>query len=79
MSTPSPLQLTFSGPQLRRSLLVTVLVGSLLNLINQGDALFGGGAVNWGKILLTFIVPFCVASYGAWSALRQQASMTFKP
>lgn len=60
----------FTGSQLRQSLVVTIVVGSLLNAINQGDALLGGGPINWIKLLLTFAVPFCVASYGAWSALR---------
>lgn len=51
----------------RRSVIVAVLVGTLLNLINQGDALFAGRTINWAKVLLTFIVPYCVATYGAVS------------
>ncbi|MEL7547370.1 MAG: nitrate/nitrite transporter NrtS [Pseudomonadota bacterium] len=70
MPAKSLLRQVFSGSQLRQSLIVTLLVGSLLNLINQGDAVLNNGPVNWTKIALTFAVPFCVASYGAWSALR---------
>jgi hypothetical protein len=51
----------------RRSLLVAFIVGTILNLINQGDALFGTGHVNLTKIILTFAVPYCVATYGAVS------------
>ncbi len=51
----------------RRSFLVALIVGTILNLINQGDALFGDGPVNWTKIILTYSVPFCVATYGAVS------------
>ena len=51
----------------RRSLIVSVVVGSILNLINQGDALFGGEPVNMAKIVLTYIVPYVVATYGAVS------------
>jgi hypothetical protein len=51
----------------RRSFVVTLVVGTILNLINQGDALFGDGDVNWAKIGLTFVVPYCVATYGAVS------------
>ncbi len=51
----------------RRSLLVAGLVGTLLNLINQGDALLAGRAIDWAKVLLTFTVPYCVATYGAVS------------
>ncbi|MFC3677142.1 nitrate/nitrite transporter NrtS [Ferrovibrio xuzhouensis] len=57
----------------RRSLLVAVFVGTVLNLINQGDAALSGGAINWTKIALTFAVPYCVATYGAVSyRLRQE-------
>ena len=51
----------------RRSFLVALIVGTILNLINQGDALFGGGDLNFAKLVLTFAVPYCVATYGAVS------------
>jgi hypothetical protein len=51
----------------RRSFVVAVVVGVILNLINQGDALFGGGRLNFTKLILTFAVPYCVATYGAVS------------
>lgn len=49
----------------KRSLLVAMIVGTILNLINQGDALFGSAKLNLLKLLLTYSVPFCVATYGA--------------
>jgi hypothetical protein len=49
----------------RRSLIAAILVGTILNLINQGDALFGGRHIDWVKVALTYIVPYCVATYGA--------------
>ena len=52
----------------RRSLWVALVVGTILNLINQGDALLGGaGSVNWVKVALTFLVPYAVSTYGAVS------------
>jgi hypothetical protein len=51
----------------RRSLAVAVIVGSILNLINQGDRLFGMEQVDFTKLFLTFLVPYCVATYGAVS------------
>ena len=51
----------------RRSMAVAAIVGSILNLINQGDVLFGPGKVDFTKVLLTFAVPYCVATYGAVS------------
>jgi hypothetical protein len=60
----------FTPPILWRSVVVALLVGTILNLINQGDALLSGhGLVAW-KIALTYCVPFLVASFGSYSALR---------
>ena len=52
---------------LRRSVLIAIVVGSILILINQGPDLFKGDfSLNlaW-KIPLTYLVPFCVASWGS--------------
>ena len=54
----------------RRALWVAAIVGSILNLINQGDALVYGGDLNFAKMMLTYMVPFCVATYGAYGALE---------
>lgn len=58
-------------PIVGHSLLVAALIGTLLNAINQGDRIASGGAPDWFKIALTYAVPFFVASFGAWSALRR--------
>ena len=49
----------------RRSFAAAVVVGTILNLINQGDTLFSGKRLDWLKLGLTYIVPYCVATYGA--------------
>lgn len=49
----------------RRSLKVAIVVGTALNLINQGDALFGAAPVNGFKLMLTFAMPYAVSTYGA--------------
>jgi hypothetical protein len=51
----------------RRSFIVALIVGTILNLINQGDALLGAASLNITKVLLTYVVPYCVATYGAVS------------
>ncbi len=66
----SRLALLLRGPVGRRALWVALSVGTLLNLINQGDALFGVGGVHWEgvhweKVALTYLVPFCVSLHGA--------------
>jgi len=58
---------------LRRSLTASVVVGTALTLLNQGDTLLSGqwnNALYW-KIPLTYCVPFIVATYGALSNSRQ--------
>lgn len=49
----------------RRSLAVAAVVGTILNAINQGDALASGRSVVCTKVLLTYVVPYLVATYGA--------------
>ena len=40
-----------------RSFVVAVIVGTILNLINQGDAFLGMASINWLKLVLTYCVP----------------------
>jgi hypothetical protein len=58
---------SIAGEVPRRSLMVALVVGTILNVINQGDQLVAGDKVNFIKIILTYIVPYCVATYGAVS------------
>jgi hypothetical protein len=51
-----------------RAIIVALVIGTLLNLINQGDAIFGGGAVHYDKLALTYAVPFLVSMHGQISA-----------
>jgi hypothetical protein len=51
----------------RRSFVVAAIVGTILNLINQGDIILAGARPNAVKLVLTFIVPYAVATYGAVS------------
>ena len=62
----------------RRSLVMALIVGTILNLINQGDALFGAAHLSMIKIVLTYAVPYCVATYGAVS-YRLYASKAAAP
>lgn len=58
------------GPAVvRRSAKVALIVGTLLVAINQGDRLLAGEGLDLAKALLTFVVPYCVATYGAVSTL----------
>ena len=60
----------------RRSLWVALVVGTILNLINQGDALVAGRRLDPVKLALTYLVPYFVCTYGAVSfRLRRERGM----
>lgn len=69
MSRSEALCVTFSRRSLRRSVAVALMVGTILNLINQGDSYWSGAGFVWWKVILTYFVPFAVASYGSYFAL----------
>jgi hypothetical protein len=64
------LALALAWPAARRSLIVAAVVGSILNAINQGGAILGGGEVVVWKLAVTYAVPFLVATYGSYAALK---------
>jgi len=55
-----------------RGLRVGAIVGTLLTAINQGNIILSGqlDASVASKILLTYLVPYCVSTYGGVSAIR---------
>ena len=59
----------------RRSLSVALIVGTVLNLINGGDALLGLASINWLKLILTYCVPYVVCTYGAVSYQLKKAEV----
>jgi hypothetical protein len=69
-SRKEALHRTFAGPSVRRSLLVSVVIGTILNAINQGPEILSGHWPVWWKLVLTYFVPFAVASYGSYAAFR---------
>lgn len=48
-----------------RSLRIALVVGTVLNLVNQPGALLGPAPLNLTQALLTYAVPFLVAAYAA--------------
>ena len=48
---------------------VSLVVGSMLNLINQGEYMLAGQGMMIGNALLNYLVPFCVACYSGARAL----------
>lgn len=66
------LALAARGDVVARASRTALVVGSLLMLINHGDALLAGslGLDRVAKIALTFVVPYGVATYASVQALR---------
>jgi hypothetical protein len=60
-------EIATSAPIVRLAFKTSVFVGSLLNVINQGDAVFGPADIDVFKLGLTYLVPYCVATYSATS------------
>ncbi|MBI3676975.1 MAG: nitrate/nitrite transporter NrtS [Proteobacteria bacterium] len=63
-----------SWPIAVRSLSIAFVVGTILNAINQGAEIVDGKPVNLLRLVLTYAVPFFVASYGAYSAFSRMGS-----
>jgi hypothetical protein len=61
---------TFAAGSVRRSLAVAAIVGTVLNAINHGPEILTGHWPVWWKLILTYLVPFAVASYGSYAAFR---------
>ncbi|WP_159653089.1 nitrate/nitrite transporter NrtS [Vibrio atypicus] len=58
---------------LKRSIKVSMIVGTILMFINHGDKLLGSGLDSTViiKILMTYCVPFCVSTQASVSATLQ--------
>jgi methyl-accepting chemotaxis protein len=50
-----------------RWFLVALIVGTILNLINQYELVFSADkSVQWPKVMMTYVVPYLVSSISAW-------------
>ncbi len=63
--TPSLSELLFSPEQVKRSLIISFIVGTILNVINQGHLITTPEKINIVSLFLTFIVPYCVSAVAA--------------
>lgn len=44
---------------------VALVVGTILNMINQGGRLLDGLPPSWFHVVLNYLVPYCVSTYSA--------------
>lgn len=59
---------------LKNAVRVSLLVGTLLNGVNQGQRLWQGQGLLWGQALLNYLVPFCVSAYSGAKARSRGGS-----
>lgn len=58
-------QIAMSRHIVINALKIALVVGSLLNLVNQGGNMLHGVTISWLQLILNYLVPYCVASYSA--------------
>jgi hypothetical protein len=58
-------QLALSPSIVRNSVKIAIVVGLLLNIINQGGSIWARADISWPHIFLNFLVPYCVATISA--------------
>ncbi|WP_019614130.1 methyl-accepting chemotaxis protein [Psychromonas ossibalaenae] len=55
----------------KKSFVVALIVGTVLNLINQYPQLFSDLSVNWLQVATTYLVPYLVSFFSSKSAVNQ--------
>jgi hypothetical protein len=74
-------RLARSGPIVRRALRYAAGIGTLLIVINHGDAILRG---DWStprllRMALTVMVPYCVSTASSVGALRDRRQLEQRP
>ena len=66
------LQVVAHRRHLRATLRIALVVGTILFVINQLDVVLAGNATTttWVKVVVTYVVPFCVSNLGILTATR---------
>lgn len=59
------LRIACTGPIVIAAIEVGLVVGLILNAINQGGRIWAGLPPSWLHVVLNFVVPYCVSSYSA--------------
>ncbi len=55
----------------KRAIIIAIIVGTILNCINQGPNVMDGEPIVWAKLLLTYSVPYVVSVYSAVASQRK--------
>ena len=79
---PPLTQMILSDGTPKRAFLTALVVGTILTVINHGDDILIGVWPSKVKVMLTYLVPYCVTTWGAVTGKRAQwrrAQMTRAP
>jgi methyl-accepting chemotaxis protein len=76
-SNTSWFEIIFSARQIKRSFITSFVVGTLLTIINQYDAIFQLANFNIFQALLTYFVPYCVSSIASAQTIKQQTKIQY--
>lgn len=49
----------------KNSIKVSLIVGTILNLINQGESLMSEGSISYAHLIMNYLVPYLVSTYSA--------------
>jgi hypothetical protein len=66
---PTFWSLTLSRRVVLNALKVSLVVGTVLNIINQGAAIISWHDIHWGHVALNYLTPYLVAT---WSAVKNE-------
>lgn len=63
-----------------KALKVSLVVGSILFVVNHGAAAIGGEMTpeRWGSAILTYLVPYTVSIHGQWLASLPNSPIDLK-
>lgn len=75
---PSLAHMVFGDGTPKKALVTALIVGSILTLINHGEQIFAGEMPPAWKVILTFLTPYCVTTWGAVTGKWAQWKLDFK-
>lgn len=69
---PGVVRLMLQPHNAKSALMVSLVVGTVLNVVNNGEQIWMHHTVNLWHVGMNFFVPYCVSSY---SAARNEARL----
>jgi len=76
-SAPPVMHMIFGDGTPKKAVATALVVGSILTLINHGDQVFMGELPPVWKVMLTYLTPYCVTTWGAVTGKRAQWKLDF--